>query len=53
MVQRHESSLSRELVFQGPISKTKHRRSVFMAGTEYFGATAQPRDHIPEVNTFG
>ncbi|CAH3107953.1 unnamed protein product, partial [Porites lobata] len=24
-----------------------------MAGTEYFGATAQPRDHIPEVNTIG
>ena len=44
MVQRQEPAetidldlifLSRELVFQGPISKTKHRRSVFMAGTEY------------------
>ena len=33
--------LSRELVFQGTISKAKHRRNVFMAGTEYFDATAQ------------
>ena len=57
MVQRQEPAetidldlifLSRELVFQGTISKAKHRRSVFMAGTEYFGATAQPRHHIPE-----
>ena len=43
-------SLSRELLFQGTIRKPKHRRNVFMAGTEYFGETAQPRDHIP-VNT--
>ena len=57
MVQRQEPAetidldlifLSRELVFQGTISKAKHRRSVFMAGTEYFGVTAQPRHHIPE-----
>ena len=49
MVQRQEPAetinldlifLSRELVFQGTISKAKHRRSVFVAGTEYFGATA-------------
>ena len=38
----------RELVFQGTISEDKHWQKVFMAGTEYFGATAQPRDHIPE-----
>ena len=44
-------SLSRELLFQGTIRKPKHRRNVFfMASTEYFGETAQPRDHIP-VNT--
>ena len=43
-------SLSRELLFQGTIRKPKQRRNVFMAGTEYFGETAQPRDHIP-VNT--
>ena len=43
--------LSRGLLFQGTISKTKHRRNVFMAGTEYFGETAvQLRDHVP-VNT--
>ena len=40
----------RELLFQGTISKLKHQRNVFMAGTEYFGETAQPRDHIP-INT--
>ena len=40
----------RELLFQGTISKPKHQRNVFMAGTEYFGETAQPRDHIP-INT--
>ena len=40
--------LIRELVFQGTISKAKHRRNVFMAGTEYFGATAQPRHRIPK-----
>ena len=44
------SFLSRELLFQGTIRKPKHRRNVFMAGTEYFGETAQPLDHIP-VNT--
>ena len=39
--------LSRELVSQGTISYANHRRNVFMPGTEYSGATAQPRDHIP------
>ena len=39
--------LSRELLFQGTISQAKHRRNVFMAGTEYFGEAVQPRDHIP------
>ena len=43
--------LSRELHFEGTISKAKHRRNAFMTGTEYFGETAvQARDHIP-VNT--
>ena len=42
--------LSRELLFQGTISQPKHQRNVFMAGTEYFSQTAQPRDHMP-VNT--
>ena len=43
--------LIRELLFQGTISKAKHRRSTFMTGTEYFGENAvQPRDHI-SVNT--
>ena len=41
-------SLSRALLFQGTIRKPKHRRNVFMAGTEYFGETAQLREHIPE-----
>ena len=41
------------VAFQGTISYAKHRRNVFMAGTEYFGGNAvQPRDHIP-VNTMG
>ena len=39
--------LSRQLLFPGTISYAKHRRRVVMASTEYFGATAQPRDHIP------
>ena len=43
--------LIRELLFEGTISKAKHRRNAFMTGTEYFGETAvQPRDQIP-VNT--
>ena len=40
--------LSRELVFQGTISYANRRRNAFMPGTEHSGATAQPRDHIPE-----
>ena len=56
MVQSQESAettkdpifQSRELVFQRKISQAKHRRNVFMAGTENFGATTQPRDHIPD-----
>ena len=43
--------LSQDLLFQGTISKAKHRRNVFMAGKEYFGETVvQPGDHKP-VNT--
>ena len=43
--------LIQKLLFQGTISKAKHRRNVSMAGTKYFDETAvQPRDHIP-VNT--
>ena len=46
----HPIFLSWELVFgfQGKIKPSKHRWKVFLAGTEYFGATAQPRDYIPE-----
>ena len=33
-----------KVAFQGTISYAKHRRNVFMAGTEYFGGNAvQPR----------
>ena len=43
--------LSQDLLFQGTISKAKHRRNVFMAGKEYFGETVvQPGDH-KSVNT--
>ena len=45
---RSNKFLSRELVFQGTISEAKHRQNIFMAGTEYFGETAQLREHIPE-----
>ena len=31
-------------------AKLNTNESILMAGTEYFGETAQPRDHIP-VNT--
>ena len=38
-------SPSRPLLFPGTISYAKHRQRVVMAGIEYFGTTAQPRDH--------